>query len=137
MSADVNIDDSCVPEILLAYADGIEKHIKANCEIGISRMNSHDLKSDGIQACCPHFVIQDQVKFIVLVVGAKNLDFIDYNKRLLSVTALEARNGRKATVEDIELLDPEFCQLLSLDYSDPNLLQQILDVINTFFGDES
>lgn len=134
---DVTIDDSCVPEILLAYADGIEEHIKTNCEFGISRINNHDLRSQTIQAYCPHFIIQNQIKFIVLTVGAENLEFTDYTKRRLTVAAMEARNGRKATPVDIELLDPDICHIRSLDYSDPDLLQQILDIINIFFGDGS
>ena len=133
----VEIDDSCVPEILLAYADGIEEHIEANCELTIIRINNHDLKSDAIQAFCPHFIIQDQTRFIVLVVGAENLEFTDYTKRQEAVATLKNIVDKKAIVEAVELLDPNICHIRSLDYSDPDLLQQILNVINTFFGDKS
>lgn len=124
-----HVDDSCVPEILLAYADGIEEHIKTNCELTIVRMNSHDVRSQAIQAFCPHFVVQSQTKFLVFIVGAECLEFIDYTKR---------QNREWPSCDrDTELLDPNICHVCSLDYSDPNLLQQILNIINTFFGDES
>jgi hypothetical protein len=111
--------DEEVPDILIAFADGIEEDIDKWFPGTMSRMNNHDLTDSSKKArqFAPMFSLFFGDQMLFVGIGAECVEFWD------QTCIKQDADGNNATIVPL-------CQL---EYTDPNLLQQIRIVVTRHF----
>lgn len=117
------VSDSEVPDILLAFADGIEEHIRKYFSGTVQRTNNHDIQSSQPRAFAPMLSLFSGRGLLFINVGSECLEFWDHN----GIQKAEPH------AEQPSQIVPTCC----LDYSHPDLMQQILVTITRHFEEKS
>jgi hypothetical protein len=116
------IPDSRVPDILLAYANGISAFLHVHLpECSIERMNNHDLSTPGgfAPVLCLHY--GNGKSALMITIGMDHIEYWDFDC---------VKN------DDTSTADLEIVPMCCLEYSHPDLMRLILDNIVEYFRKE-